>query len=277
MYVYRLIPGSKHDAHGGPLVENKKEKATPTQEGRFVVASIGQHLSGARWLLSTIPWGTPIRKNSKFLLEVFLEGRWQLLHQRPYWREQYADYPIGATQVFVQEYMKLMRYLQVDRYGLKNQNEMPAPWNGEFPKTWPLNDFGPVAVKYFRDTNNNQKMDGNETVLSDFIHTTPHEEIESLIGNKLKPVRAMKLGESHGCIHFLPTVMQDWITRRILKVGATVEVHSYQKAVIPTFFERSTGRLGIEIHFFPKLFSVVLYQVTRKQQGQPLHALNGHG
>lgn len=277
MFTYRLIPGSKHAAHGGPREANDKTEATPTQTGRFVVASIGQHLSGSRWLFSTIPWGTPIRKNKQFNLEVQLNGRWQLLHELPAWREKYAAFPAGATQVFVQEYIRLLKSLQVTKYGLKTQAEMPAPWNGDFPKTWMLNDFGPVAVKYFRDTNHNWKLDGKESIVSDFIHTTPFEELETQISKQIKPIVPMQLGESHGCIHFVPSVLQDWVARKILKVGASLEVHSYQTASIPVSFERPTGRVGVEIHFFPKLFKVVLYQVTQKQQGHPLHLSNGHG
>ena len=279
MYVFKLIPSSIIPnsvtlAHGGPEVDRPKDKATHTQPGRFIVGSIGGHVS-QRWPMSAVPWGTPIRLNARKELEVQLRGGWVLLSTLPGWKERYPNNPAGATAAFTQAYNSLMLYERASVYGLPSQDKMPAPWNGQFPKTWVLNDFGRVAIKYFVDHNGNRKLDGKEYLLSDFIHTTPNEELETLISKKITPLGPMKLSESHGCIHMIPEVLQDWIARKVLVVGATIEVHPYSEASIPATFERKAGRVGTEIHFYPKAQGLALYRVTKKQVGLPLHARHG--
>lgn len=274
MYIYKLIPTSINPAHGGPAIERPKEQATPTRAGRYVVGLIGPHTSPGRWPLSAVPWGTPIRLNKERNLTVYFNGKWVLLNTLPGWKEQYPNSPELATAAYVQAYRQMMHFLQQEKYGLDAQSQMPAPWNGPFPNFWNVNDFGRVAVKYFKDTNDNRKLDGKETLLSDFIHTTPYDEMEALLSKKLKPVYEMTLGESHGCIHMVPAVLQDWIAKKILVVGATLEVHPYSEKKVLTSFERATGRVGREIHFYPHEQKIALYNVSIKQAGGPLHV--GH-
>jgi hypothetical protein len=276
MYVYRLIPSSVTMAHGGPKVANDAKKMTPTRAGRFVVASVAPHVSSGRWLLSTIPWGTPLRTNAQKELEVQLKGKWVGLHTLPGWREKYGSYPPGATR-FVQEvYGQLMKGLIIRKFNSIARQQMPAPWNEDLPKTWVLNDFGQVAIKYFVDTNHNLKLDGKEAILSDFIHTTPDEELELLIGKKLQPSSPMTLGVSHGCIHMLPNIVQDWVAKGILKVGATLVVHNYREGAFANSFERATGQEGaIEIHFYPRIEGIALYRATKKQLRHSLHPAHG--
>jgi hypothetical protein len=275
MYVYRLIPSSVSMAHGGPLVADNVRKATPTRAGRFVIGSVGPHVSSERWIFSTIAWGTPLRTNAKKELEVQLKGKWVGLHTLPGWRERYASYPAGATVMVKEAYSRLLNDLSRRKFGNVSRAQLPAPWNTDLPQTWVLNDFGQVAIKYFVDANHNGKLDAKEYLLSDFIHTTPNEEMELAIGRKREPTSPMILSESHGCIHMLPNIVQDWIAKGILKVGATIEVHKYTEPTLLNSFERPTGRAGVEIHFYPGLEGIALYRVTKKQLNHPLHLSHG--
>jgi hypothetical protein len=277
MYVYTLIAGSTHPAYGGPLVERPADKATRTRSGRYVVGRIEPHTSASKWPMSAVPWGTPIRRNAAYHIEVLVQGKWVLLNTLPGWKEKYpTNTPEGATQLYMQEYRKMMSWLQNTKYELKEQSKMPAPWNGEFPKFWNLNDFGQVAVKYYKDLNGNRKLDGKEELLSDFVHTTPYDEMETMLSRKLKPAYPLTLGESHGCIHMIPQVLQTWIAKKILAVGATIEVHLYPEKTLLASFQRTAGRVGTEIHFYPGARKIALYKVVRKQVGHPLHP-SAHG
>lgn len=275
MYVYRLIPSSVSMAHGGPLLADEPNKATPTRPGRFVIGSVGPHVSPTRWLLSSIPWGTPLGLTTEKALEVQLGGNWVGLHTLPGWRERFASYPPGAPILVREAYSRLMNKLSRSKFDNVARKQLPAPWNTDLPQTWVLNDFGQVAVKYFVDANYNRKLDGKEQLLSDFIHTTPNEELELAISRKREPTSPMTLEVSHGCIHLLPNIMQDWVAKGVLAVGATLEVHRYTELTIPPSFERPTGRPGVEIHFYPGMEGIALYRVTKKQLNHPLHLPHG--
>lgn len=280
MYVYKLVPGSLWIANGGPANARPAEKATPTRAGRFVIGSIGQHISSVRWPNSAIPWGAPLQLNAKGYVELKLSGRWQLLHTVPGW-QQYAAQPLEARKALQNMYKSMMDQLK-PKYGLGKADHWPTPWGGALPKTWVFNDFGPVAVKYFADYNNNRKLDAvakpgqrREELLSDFMHTTPFGEVAATLDRQLPSSQTMLLGESHGCIHMDPTFLRKWVAAGILVVGATLEIHPYREDTVPNSFERATGQVGREIHFFPGAQGIALYQVTHKQLGQALHPAHG--
>jgi hypothetical protein len=69
---------------------------------------------------------------------------------------------------------------------------------GTVPSTWIFNDFGPLAIRWFKDLNGNRKLDGRERLSGQMFHTTPENEAQQALG---KPVL---LGPSHGCIHLKP-------------------------------------------------------------------------
>jgi hypothetical protein len=66
------------------------------------------------------------------------------------------------------------------------------------PATWVFNDFGPLAIRFFKDTNHNGILDQNEKLSGEMIHTTPKNEAQY---RRHQPVT---LEESHGCIHIAP-------------------------------------------------------------------------
>ena len=200
------------------------------------------------------------------------------MHKLPLWAE-YANDPAGARKLVKETYESMMNRLRPN-YGFSedDSNPWPAPWNGELPKTWVFNDFGPLAVKYFIDHNGNRKLDTNprhggkkEEPLSDFIHTTPPDEMSVLLDRQLVSQKHDALTESHGCIHMDPSFMRQWIANKVLAIGATLEVHTYTETTVPASFERAVGRPGREIHFFPGAKKIALYSVSKKQLGHSLH------
>ena len=66
------------------------------------------------------------------------------------------------------------------------------------PDKWLFNDFGPVAIRFFKDLNGNKILDGKESLSGEMIHTTPLNEAEFVNGDPI----TMK--HSHGCIHIRP-------------------------------------------------------------------------
>ena len=91
----------------------------------------------------------------------------------------------------------------------------------QVPNAWVFNDFGPLAIRYFADKNNNSKLDGNEKLSGQMIHTTPDDEAATKLGNDVK------LGESHGCVHIRPDDRVRLMSAGVFKVGVPFIVHSY--------------------------------------------------
>lgn len=108
-------------------------------------------------------------------------------------------------------------------------------------------------------------------MLSDFIHATSYGELVVDLDKAMVSKLDMVLPVSHGCIHMEPLSVRKWVTQGILVVGSTLEVHPYKEEKVPFSFERPTGRVGNEIHFFPGAQGIGLYSVTSKQIGHPLH------
>jgi hypothetical protein len=93
------------------------------------------------------------------------------------------------------------------------------------PDVWVLNDFGPMAINYFRDPNRNRKRDPGEKVMGEMIHTTPDNEGETDQG---KPVR---LDHSHGCIHVRPADLTRLLRRGAFTIGELLVVHGPNEIV----------------------------------------------
>lgn len=66
------------------------------------------------------------------------------------------------------------------------------------PATWVLNDFGPVAIRWFKDLNGNRILDGKEQISGQMFHTTPLNEAQHA------QKQVVQLSPSHGCIHLKP-------------------------------------------------------------------------
>ena len=98
--------------------------------------------------------------------------------------------------------------------------------NGDgIPDVWVFNDFGPIAINYFRDSNRNRKRDAGERIMGEMIHTTPDNEAQTDQG---KPVG---LYSSHGCIHVRPADITRLLRRDAFTVGELVVVHGPSEIV----------------------------------------------
>jgi hypothetical protein len=66
------------------------------------------------------------------------------------------------------------------------------------PPTWVFNDFGPVAIRWFKDLNGNKILDNNERLSGQMFHTTQINEAEHARGLPIT------MTASYGCIHLKP-------------------------------------------------------------------------
>src|SRR6476659_9946714 len=82
-----------------------------------------------------------------------------------------------------------------------------------------------MAVRYFRDENNDRVLDGDEHLSGEMMHTIPLNEAQELRGN---PVTFTK---SHGCIHIAPRVRDRLRDAGAFNRGTTFIVHRYDEHV----------------------------------------------
>lgn len=240
MAKHALSKVAEYNAHGGPSAGGMGDDGHPksqTTPGRFIIHSIAKHVSYGKYAAwSGVAWGTPVRRSGD-ITEVRIHGRWtKLTSVNNEWAKAAKDQK--ALTESIQKYY-------TDMYQ-----------TNAFPDKWVFNDFGHITVKYFRDLNQNGKKDGNERVLGDFIHTTPYDEALTVMK---KPI---ELAESHGCIHVRPHEIDILIKVGYLKRGNVIEVHPYSDALIKNTLWRNSFTSKFEVHFFPKLFKLVVYKVT---------------
>jgi hypothetical protein len=247
MATYTLKKLKTYDAHGGLsndlLDDNPSLKAheySSTRAGRYVIHSIAKHVSGSRWLYSSIAWGTPITFNwIEHRVYVKKDGKFVKLSEYNSQWKRYADTDL---------YDELLRIYQ---------NNYMNYYTKPFPDTWVFNDFGHVSIKYFKDTNNNFMLDKKESIQSDFIHTTPVDEAKSSYNKIVEPRFAtpITLGNSHGCIHVKPDNINELIDNGYLSKGGNIEIHEYKASLlIPNTLEikNANPKKMFEVHFFPQ-------------------------
>lgn len=247
MASYILKKVKTYDAHGGLsddlLDDNPSMKASQyssTKAGRYVIHSIAKHVSGGRWIMSSIPWGTPITFN---------------------WIEHKIYIRKDKKLVKLSEYnTQWSRFSDTDLYDqlLKiYQDNYMNYYSKPFPDTWIFNDFGHVAVKYFKDINNNFILDNKESIQSDFIHTTPVDEAKTAYNKIVEPrfAKPIVLENSHGCIHVKPDNINELIDNGYLSKGGNLEVHPYEASrTAPNTLEikNANPKKVFEVHFFPR-------------------------
>lgn len=234
------------DARGGLSKETiskiprlATEGHTPTRSGRFTILTIEKHVSGGRWLFSTIPWGTPMRIDPDAVY-IKLNNKWRKLSSMdPRWLASYKSAPKPELE---------LRKMILDYY-----KPMGAYFGNSTPDSWVFNDFGHVSVKYFRDTNRNGIFDkGKEEIISDFIHTTPPDEAQTAYNNRNKQPDNIALSYSHGCIHVKPNDIDKLISNGYARKGIIIEIHPYSATLnAPVSFLSNDGSQPHELHFFP--------------------------
>ncbi len=179
-----------------------------TTPGIYVISGWAPYRTQS-WDLSRIPWGTELRLDATGRHLLYKTG----LSSHP-WRPLESIIP-GATVAFV-------------------RREFEALWGGNrrydrdgdgVPEAWVLNDFGPVAINYFRDLNRNRKLDVGERVMGEMIHTTPDNQGQTDQGI------AVEMGYSHGCIHVRPADLTRLLSVGAFKVGELLVVHGLDEIV----------------------------------------------
>lgn len=174
----------------------------PTTPGIYVISGWGPYHTNS-WELSRIPWGTELRLDSTGQHVMYNTG----LMSQP-WRPLESIIPV-ATLGWVR-----------DQFQSVWHRDPRHDQNGDgVPDTWIFNDFGPIAINYFRDTNRNRKRDAGEKMMGEMIHTTPDNEAETAQG------KAVRLDNSHGCIHVRPADLSRLLTQNALRVGELLVVH----------------------------------------------------
>lgn len=215
------------DAVGGPAALSKADDgyyAGPTDAGVYRVALCGKHSSPSYPDWSKIRWGSEIKEEGGAIF-VKHDGRWQ-------------DLKILSPRLSKQTIMD--RNLEL--YGTYT-----------LPKTWVFNDFGHMTCYFYKDRNNNGRLDRqlDEHIHAEYFHTTPDDEAVSAAGG------TVNLGPSHGCIHLKPKDIDAMIGNGYFKPGNKVVVHSYTTAM-PAWVNDSTGVGPFEVHFFPGSKKVIV-------------------
>ena len=202
----------KADAWGGeepvPGVKYDVMKPRPTTPGRYVIHSYAPYHTKT-WALSKLTWGTPLKVDStgKSLLYQtgVASGAWARLE----------DKIPGAT-------LEAIKNLYFTYYGSKNTYDMDGDG---VPESWVFNDFGPWAVRYYKDKNANHKLDAGESLSGEMFHTTPDNEAQAALG---KPI---DLAPSHGCIHLVPAQREVLHKAGAFAKGNDVVIHKYTEKV----------------------------------------------
>jgi hypothetical protein len=207
-------------AHKKPRARAESMAAEPTDAGEFVIDGFDTYSTDS-WPWSKIPWGTPIRPSRTHAGKIEYKsssGTWRPL---TIWITEEVPGPHETTRT--------VRVL-VDAEMVRNRYEDLYKKRGEFPEKWVFNDFGPVAVRYFRDKNKNRKRDANEHLEGKMFHTTPDNEAESYLAdqnpNRVIPIN---LGESHGCIHIRPADLREFREKGAFRQGMPLIVHRYDE------------------------------------------------
>jgi hypothetical protein len=253
---YKYFKIIEYDAVGGPQKPEMGKDGnmqTPTRAGRFVINTIAKHVSYGKYAFTSgVEWGTPIRVENK-KIQIQKNGVWTNLTSLT----AFKKYKGNESDII--EKLKGL-YEELKASFDKHPNVLSdAEKNSTLPNSWIFNDFGHVSIKYFKDLNNDFILNGNETLLGDFIHTTPTDEF--LFDHHFKG----SLVESHGCVHVRPSDINTFINNGYTKIGSVIEVKSYLEiGPIPIAFESAIGRPDYEMHFYPGLKKLTVYNVTKQ-------------
>lgn len=194
----------RFNAVGGPvnLGSDPRMQEIPTTAGNYIIDSVSPY-STPTWSSSKIKWGTELRdmpdKGSPDVWYKLRSGKW------------------GSV----------LKDTKITRNQIIKWNEELYNIPKTVPKKWVFNDFGPLAIRYFIDKNNNKTLDKSigEKLSGEMIHTTPINEAQYTKGN---PVT---LGESHGCIHIRPQDRVILQGMNAFESGTPFIVHHYDEKI----------------------------------------------
>jgi hypothetical protein len=203
----------KGEAWGGempdPSITYKVMKPRPTTPGKYIVQSYAPYRTNT-WPLSKIRWGTPLKVDGSTGDVLYDTGQ-----RKRRWVKLTDLLGPGATLDAIKAEYKA-------KYG--SSGKYDADGDG-VPDAWVFNDFGPMAVRYFRDANHNRKLDNGEFLSGEMIHTTPKNEAQTAVGD------TVALEASHGCIHLRPADRDRFNAAGAFRPGTDLVIHKYTEAV----------------------------------------------
>jgi len=190
---------SQYDAWGGPasIGSDPRMPEEPTWPGTYIIHSTHSYITPS-WPYSKIKWGTALQDKPQ-INDVY----YQLPNKK--WASVKKDTGIERKKI-IDQYFTYYGKMKV-------------------PPIWVFNDFGPIAIRWFKDTNGNKILDKKETLSGQMFHTTPDNEAEHLLG---KPV---KLVPSHGCIHLKPRDRDTILNLGAFKPKTIFVVHNYNEKI----------------------------------------------
>jgi hypothetical protein len=183
-------------------------KPQPTTPGRYVIYSYAPYRTNT-WATSKLPWGTKLKLDTVGNRVLYGTG----MTSRP-WLPIQALIPDATPDVIRNTYFAW--------YGHSTKYD---PDGDGVPDVWVFNDFGPWAVRYFKDKNRNKKLDAGESLSGEMVHTTPQNEGQLVKGE------SVKLGPSHGCIHVSPFDRDRFHTLGAFDRGVDLIIHPYTETV----------------------------------------------
>jgi hypothetical protein len=192
----KVVKG-RYEAWGGPAKTGTDPRMPeePTWPGYYIIDKAHRYHTPS-WPLSKIKWGTRLKD---------MPGK----------NDVWYELPSGKWASITKD-LKIKRFeliqLYYDLYG-----------NLKVPDTWVFNDFGPVAIRWFKDLNGNKRLDGSERLSGQMFHTTPTNEAQYKAG---KPI---KLEPSHGCIHLKPADRDVIFSFGAFKPKTPFIVHKYHE------------------------------------------------
>lgn len=203
------------DAWGGesptPGFTYSTMKPQETTPGTYIVHSYAPYKTKT-WPTSKIPWGTELKADRVNNRVFYRTGQ----RSRPW-----ADLAQLISPDATYANLKTLFHAKYGRGSKYDTN------NDGIPDVWVFNDFGPMAVRYFRDKNGSGRLDDGETLSGEMIHTTPDNEAQTATGN---PVI---LDPSHGCVHVAPVLRDKFHKAGAFDRGIKFVIHRYRETVPP--------------------------------------------
>jgi hypothetical protein len=192
------------EAWGGPsaIVPIAGQPAmTPTPAGEYRLVDPEPYITPT-WPNSRIKWGTPIKASPVDPTDVwYLQS---VRQGRENWASMKRDFGMTRNEI------------------LDAHAEVTQKPTSQLPGQWMVNDFGPLAVRFYEDKNRNGRLDPPFEKLSGaMFHTTPQNEAETRAGV------APKMENSHGCIHLNPRDRDTLVGMKAFKAGVKLIIHTY--------------------------------------------------
>lgn len=188
---------SRFSAYGGPakMGNDSRMAEQPTTAGTYVIHSAKPYHTPT-WAFSKITWGTPLRDMPK---------------------ESDVWYQLSGGK-----WGSVKRDIRISRMDLIRLYKQLYGWS-RVPDKWVFNDFGPIAIRWFKDLNGNNELDGNEQLSGQMFHTTPANEAQQALG------QSVDLESSHGCIHIKPADRDTLFSLGAFEPKTKFVIHGYDE------------------------------------------------